>query len=314
MADRDASPVPERLRRLAGSISRALNGNVAVRAAKNVRNAVVDHAFRRRQREDGRRLAAALAARGTRDAVFTIAFNSPWVVDLLTQAWARHQPDVSLVVIDNSTDRSARLAHEKICLERRIDWLPLPRNPEWNPNRSHGIALNWTWFNVIQRTELAFAGFVDHDCIPVAAFDLRRRMEGLDAYGYRMPSTKRAEAWNIWPGYCFLRPAAAARHRIDFKHRIEYGLDTGGGNWRDFYRRLDDRRTGAATCRTVHLDLDGESAACLLLDDAFLHLGGASYVATFRDPDRRRRFGAALLERPFDGGPIRMHGAPTAGR
>lgn len=288
-------------RGLARSIGRTLNGTVAVRAAKNLRNAIVDHGFRRCGREAGRQLAAALADRGCRDTVFTIAFNSPWVIDLLTRAWARHQPDIPLVVVDNSSDRAARSSHAELCRRRGVPWLPLPWNPEWNPNRSHGIALNWVWFNVIRHADLEFTGFVDHDCIPIAACDLRRRMQGHDAHGLRHDSATLPGAWSLWPGYCFLRPGAAGGHLVDFKHRIEDGLDTGGGNWRGWYRHLDPGRVTAATCAWVRPDFGaGEpAAACPLLDGAFLHLEGASYRGTFRDPELRRQFAEALVERPF---------------
>lgn len=306
--------MPALLRSLGRAIARALNGNVAIRAGKNARNAVIDRAFRCRGLAGGRRLAAELARRGGRQVTFTVAYNSPWVLDLLTLAWSRHQPELPLVVIDNSSNRSARSAHEELCRSRGILWLPLPWNPEWHPNRSHGIALNWTWFNVVRHADLEVVGFLDHDCIPVAGCDLGRRLEQCDAYGLRHLSATRPGAWNLWPGYCYLRPAAAARCAIDFKHRIEHGLDTGGGNWRGFYRRLDPSRVGAAACRQVRPDLgDGaEAAACPLIDEAFLHLEGASYRDAFRDDTLRRRIAEAVLERPFVCHPVPPPG--TAGR
>lgn len=293
--------MPAPLRSLGRSLARSLNGTLAIRAGKNLRNTAVDRAFRWWGRAAGHRVAATLASRGHRHVVFTIAYDSPWVVDLLTQAWSRHQPDLPLVVIDNSSQRSARAAHEDLCRQRGFPWLPLPWNPEWHPNRSHGIALNWTWFNVVRHADLEVAGFLDHDCIPVAACDLRGRTRGLDAYGLRAGSVTHPDAWNIWPGYCFLRPAAARGHVVDFKHRIEYGLDTGGGNWRGFYRRLDPARVGAAACRWVRPDLGSGAtpAACPLVDGAFLHLEGASYRGAFHDAVLRRRIAAAVLERPF---------------
>lgn len=297
-------------------MGRTFDGNAAIRAAKNLRNGLVDHGFRCWARAGGRRLADELSARGIRHAVFTIAFNSPWVVDLLTHAWSCHQPDLPLVVIDNSSQRMARAAHADLCRRRRVCYLSLPWNPEWSPNRSHGIALNWAWFNVIRHVDLEFAGFVDHDCIPVAAFDLRRRMRDLDAYGLYGASVTHAEAWNLWPGYCFVRLAAAMGRCVDFKHRIEYGLDTGGGNWRGFYRTLPPGRVGAAASRWVRPDLgaDGMAGECLLLEEAFLHLGGASYMTRFREPSLRQRFAEAILERRLMYEPAEPPGSRPAHR
>ncbi len=290
-------------RSLAHTIGRTLNENSTVRAAKNLRNDVVDRYFRRCGRAAGRRLADDLAARGVRDAVFTIAFNCPWVVELLAAAWADHLSDVTLVVADNSTDPAARRSHADLCRRRGLPYVALPRNPEWSPNRSHGIAVNWVWFNVIRHCPLDVAGFIDHDCIPIVDFDLRARMRNRDAYGMRGASLTHAEAWNLWAGYCFLRPAAAAGRTVDFKHRIEYGLDTGGGNWRGFYRTLAPERVGAASYRRVSRQIAAATPAggFLLLDEAFLHLEGVSYRTEFRDAATRGQLVRAVLEDPSGG-------------
>ena len=287
------------VRRAARSVGLAINGNPAVRSVKNLRNRIIDQGFRRCGRADGRAFAERLQAEGVRDAAFTIAFNCPWAVDLLTRSWTVHQPGLPLVVVDNSSDASARAAHADICDRRAVRYLPLPPNPEWSPNRSHGIALNWVWFNVVRPAGLELAGFVDHDLIPVAPFDIRRVVRGRAAYGMRGASLTHPQAWNLWAGYCFVRPSAAEGFEVDFKHRIEHGLDTGGGNWRGFYRWLGDDSVGEAGYRWERFDLGdgGPAAKLLLLDEAFLHLDGASYRSALQDESSRRRLVAAVLAR-----------------
>lgn len=286
-------------RDVAHAIGSTLPGDSTLRAAKNLRNALVDRCFRRRGRADGHRLAGELAARGVRDVVFTIAFNSPWVIDLLTLAWADHLADVMLVVVDNSSDPTSRRSHADLCRRRGLPYVGLPPNPEWSPNRSHGIALNWVWFNVVRNSPLDVVGFIDHDLIPIAAFDVRARMRDRDAYGMRGASLTHAEAWNLWAGYCFLRPAAAVGRTVDFKHRIEYGLDTGGGNWQGLYRGLAAERIGEAAYRRVNLPIPEAAppGGFLLLDEAFLHFEGVSYRREFRDPATRGRLARAVLGR-----------------
>lgn len=287
------------LRRITRAASRAFHGNAVIRSAKNLRNGLVDGTFRRTATAEGQRLADELSHGGVREAAFTIAFNTPWAIDLLTHQWSRHHPEIRLVVVDNSNDRSARAAHEDLCRRRHVPYLPLPRNPEWSPNRSHGIALNWVWFNVVRHAGLDVVGFIDHDCIPVASLDLRSRLEGLAAYGMRGASLTHPQAWNLWAGYCFFRPATAEGLAVDFKHRIELGLDTGGGNWPGFYRRLDPASIGEAGYRIVQIELgDGRPpAAMLLLDEAFVHLDGASYREAFRDASIRQRLIESILAR-----------------
>lgn len=290
-------------RRLGRALADALNGNPFVRIAKNGRNALVDAAFRRRDAAAGRRLAATLAEAGVRDLCVSIAFNSPWVVDLLTAAWRRHPVGLVLAVADNSSDPAARAANARICRARDVPYLPLPRNPEWNPCRSHGIALNWVWHNVFVPLRPRVAGFIDHDCFPTAPVDLVARMDGCVAYGLRTDSWKLPGVWNLWPGYCFLKPTAFDPGVVDFKHRIELGLDTGGGNWAGVYRRLAPDQVTAVTDGAAMVDL-GTGAAPLTLqriDGSFLHLAGASYREQFRDPALRGRMRDAVWQAHLGG-------------
>lgn len=268
----------------------------AVRWAKNLRNAAIDRSFRLRAAARGNSLAAALVGRGVRHVAFSVAFDAPWTVELLTDAWRRNPVGMELVIIDNSRNAAARREHAEICRDRGVPWLPLPTNPEWSPNRSHGIAINWIWFNVVRRASFDLVGFVDHDCLPIRRCDVPSLVGGRSVHGLRGVSKTHPPAWNIWGGYCFIRPDATIGRTIDFKHRIELGLDTGGGNWPGFYSRLDPWEVGEATHEKLLVDLgDGDPPeACDLLDGVFLHLGGASYRDRLREPAVRARLVAAI--------------------
>jgi hypothetical protein len=293
------------LRRLGRSLSSTLNASRLVRAGKNLRTAVIDRRFRRRDAAAGRRLAAELARRGTRHVAFSIAFNSPWVIELLTAAWQAHTVGLDLVVLDNSSDADARARHAAICERAGVPWLPLPPNPEWSPNRSHGIAMNWAWFNVVHQADLEIAGFIDHDCFPTAPLDIPALMLDRAVHGLYGNSTAHPDAWNLWAGYCFVRPAATVGRTIDFKHRIEYRLDTGGGNWHGFYRHLPPTSVGKAEHEWIDVAIGGGLPAVTLLrlDGSFIHLEGASYAEHYRDPARRERLVAVLRDRYLGGGP-----------
>jgi len=273
-------------RRLGRAISDTLNGNAFVRFAKNGRNAIVDTAFRHRDIAAGRRLADTLAAAGAQDVCVSIAFNTPWVVDLLTAAWRLHPVGLTLAVADNSSDAAARTANARICRARGVPYVSLPHNPEWNPCRSHGIALNWVWHNVIVPLRPRIAGFIDHDCFPTTSLDLVARMAGRAGYGLRIDSYRLPGVWTLWPGYCFLNHAAIAGRSVDFKHRVELGLDTGGGNWPAIYRHLAPEQVAAVSDGSAFLDLGSGAppVAVQCIDGSFVHLAGASYRAQLRDP------------------------------
>jgi hypothetical protein len=283
------------LRQVGKSVSDAVNRLELVRALKYARSHVIDHWYRRVDRSTGHACAEQIRASGCRRMAFTVAFNCPWVVDALVASWSRHVSGFELMVVDNSKDSAARVAHETICRQRGTRYLSLPPNREWNPNRSHALALNWVWWNIVRRSGLEVAGFVDHDLIPVGPIDLAQRTAHFDAYGLHYVSKLRPEFWGLWAGYTFLRPSAS-RGSVDFKPEHHVGLDTGGRNWKCFYRDLDASRVGAVTSGSEPLLLgpEGESVELQRLDGAFLHLGAASYCPRYAQEGFRRRLMDAI--------------------
>ncbi len=74
---------------------------------------------------------------------------------------------------------------------------------------------------------------------------------------------------------------------LDFKHRIELGLDTGGGNWLALYRYADPAAVGAAAEDTVREQVGGMDAELQRFDGAFVHIAGASYREGLKEPGFR---------------------------
>jgi len=198
------------------------------RVLKNARNAVVDRAFRHSKAAGHDAFLAELDRYRDGQLCFAIAFNTPWVISLLIDSWQRNVLDTGLAIVDNSSKPEARKAIEALCRARNVPYLGLPRNIEWNPNRSHGIALNWTFYNVIKAIRPAVFGFIDHDCFPLKPIRIAERMGTATVYGMRRESELPTEAWYVWPGYCFMRLDRVEELPLDFKHRTELGLDTGG--------------------------------------------------------------------------------------
>lgn len=259
-----------------------------VRSFKNVRNAIVDGYFRSRRAKDGLNFAQSLAQSGARRVCVTIAYNTPWVLDILTRAWQLFPPGMVLVVVDNSSAKAARAQNRAICQARGVPYIELPWNPEWHPNRSHGISMNWAYYNIISHLQPETFGFIDHDCFPLGPFDLGQRLESADVYGLRWLSTKIPGGWYLWAGYCFFRYETVRGRHIDFKHRIEFGMDTGGGNWPDVYSRMAPERALAAAESTLDIAIDGKMATYMVLDGAMFHVGGASYSDAYAKESHRK--------------------------
>ncbi|RST88015.1 hypothetical protein EJC49_02425 [Aquibium carbonis] len=274
------------------SIVHGLNANRAVRGLKNLRNAFVDNRFRSKGHEAIAPFLAALPDRSQERICFAIAFNSPWVIDILGAAWARQCPHTPLAIIDNSSSSMARGDIEHVCFWRGLPYLALPANPEWSPNRSHGIAMNWVYYNIVRRFVPLSFGFVDHDCFPLRPADPMSAMADKWVRGRRQAG--RGDAWSLWAGFCFFRTEPTLNLAIDFKHRIEHGLDTGGGNWGAFYRTLSAREVEAVSVGQIDFPVGNHSATHRYLDNSFVHLGGASYRYSAEKAELRSRLAAYI--------------------
>jgi hypothetical protein len=183
---------------------------------------------------------AGLAARVRgRRVLVTIAFNEADLVGMQVPAVARFVPNALHVIADNSNDESAAMAIAAIAARAGAGYVRLPDNP-WrggdNASRSHGLALNWVWRNIVLPGEPQAFGFLDDDLFPAEADDPFALLQRQPVYGVMRGAGTR---WFLWAGFCFFRFDAVRNLPLDFGQDWFAGLDTGGGNWNTLYRALD---------------------------------------------------------------------------
>ena len=253
-----------------------MQGAPLIHGIKRARNVVTDQAFRRLPARDYDRFMAELAARKPEVLAVVIAYNTPWVIDLTTQITARNLAG-TLAVCDNSSDTRASRAIERLCRDRGILYLPLPYNIEHHPCRSHGIALNWVYYNVIDRIRPRVFSFLDHDLFAIDRLDPARLVADQPLYGLINESVW---GWNLWAGFCVFDRAAVAGFDPDFNNDNPRLLDTGGRNWLRIYRNLDRAglRFATRTLERFRLPRETTVATVQRIDDC-LHVGGASFEA-----------------------------------
>ncbi|MCO5162905.1 MAG: hypothetical protein M9939_17355 [Mesorhizobium sp.] len=268
-------------------IVRAINGNGLVRSAKNLRNEMMDQAFRLAGHAERDRFLAAFKADG-RPVVFAVAFNTPWVVDLLTASWAENVADSVLVVVDNSKSRAARQVHREICRARGVPYAELPKNREWHPNRSHAIAMNWIYYHLVDALKPEMFGFIDHDCFPIRPVSIAERLEGRSGYGLISHATREPAIWYFWAGFGFFRYAITSGRAVDFKHAYEWGADTGARNWRPIFSTLQESYLREAKDEMVPAGDGAPVSRMQIIDERFNHIGKASYTADLAKPEQRK--------------------------
>jgi hypothetical protein len=247
-----------------------------VHGFKRARNIAIERAFRGwRPRAlehflaDHGRLAGGSVA-------FAVAYNTPWVIDLLTRAAKVHLAADALIIVDNSRDVRARREIEQLCQKHGASYLGLPFNPEWHPCRSNGLAMTWVYYNVVQALKPRVFGFLDHDLIPLDHLDLGSLVAAQPFYGKLNLSRW---GWNLWAGYCVYDFTAVAAFPLDFNNDVPRLLDTGGQNFSALYRHHDRAamRFARENDEAPLLDpLDGSERHVQLIDDC-AHISRVSY-------------------------------------
>jgi hypothetical protein len=258
-----------------------------VHRLKYVRNQAVSRAFLSFGAASRERFLAEHAGLAGKTIAATIAFNMPWAVELFLRTARLNLIDTAIIVLDNSSRKEARAEIAALCRANGVAYLSLPRNPEWSPNRSHGIALNWAYRNLIRPLDPPVFAFLDHDLFALQPFDLAAALVGQPVYGTKTRSRVVPEAWSLWAGFCVFDHAALKSRLLDFNYEGPMMLDTGGYNWMRLYRDLD--AAGMRFAKAVHVrfrEPDTQATYEAAMFDDFVHVGGASYTTRGREPNR----------------------------
>jgi len=210
-----------------------------------------------------------------------IAFEQPWFLDWMLRMVRRNLADVAVLVFDNSRRAAARLDIERVCRNRAVPYLALPRNLTRHANRSHGMAMTWIFHNVVRALRPSVFAFLDHDMIPVRNTGFSGMPADQPFYGKLRSS---AWGWHLWAGYSLFEFSPVAELPMNFLYDFSRKLDTGGRNWDLLYRKFDRERLRFAPSRyvVVREPMTGMSRSMEFVDNRWLHVGGIGYKDNFR--------------------------------
>ena len=260
----------------------------------------VDRRFTHQAQADTAVMQRLLNQLSGRNLVVTIAWNAPWTIRWQLRFIAKNLENAAFLVADNSTDDDARSAIAADCADAGIAYLALPPNPYQSTryaSRSHGLALNWVYRNVVRPLAPSAWGFFDHDLFPTQPFDPEKRLRGQPFYGHL---EVRPNGRYLWPGYCLFSRAADRDVTLDFRQDWFMKLDTGGMNAGLLFDRVDIAAVMFARTRSIG---PGRNFAVTIdeldwLDDC-VHLGNASgWLASNAE---RELALDELLQRIYDG-------------
>jgi hypothetical protein len=199
----------------------------------------MDRRFRQLPPGSGDLAALVRQIRGRR-VLATISFNDERTIAWQSALVRRFVKEAVYFIADNSTDDLVAAEIAKLALARGIPYVRLPRNPSGVPSRSHGLALNWVWENIIKPGAPQVFGFLDDDIYPTAPDDPFAALSEQRFYGVVRPSISSHEPrWFLWAGFCMFRYQDVKSLDLDFSQDWFCGLDTGGANWDRLYRHVE---------------------------------------------------------------------------
>ncbi len=243
----------------------------------HLRYRLLDAIHQAKRSPDQARAVAAIRAMDAPIVAFTVAFNVPPAIELLSDAMARFMPDVPLVVCDNSDDPTAPPKIRAYCEAAGRVYIRLPRAPliKKFSSRSHATALNWVLHNIIRPAGVRRFATLDHDLVPLAPADLLSHLKDQPCYGY-VQRHGRSRAWYLWPGYSLFDLDRIPISKINFGTDRLLGLDTGGRMWTTLYQHMDEATFRAAPIRSgVVPGHEGEKLHHIF--DDWFHIGQVSY-------------------------------------
>ena len=228
----------------------------------------------RRNADGTAALAARLRARNRPTLAVTIAYEAPWVIELQIAAARRHFNDVELVICDNSRREETANEIAAICRGSQVEYLRLPPNPRSAGSRSHALAINWAYRNLVCAVKPACFAFLDHDMIPTAAVDFVSLVRHQPFFGKMRHAGHR---WYLWAGYCVFERSFCTEPILDFSQDWFIDLDTGGANYRRIYRNYnrDQLRFAHNTDRKITDPLTGTVVTINCVDE-WIHFNNVS--------------------------------------
>jgi len=184
-----------------------------------------------------------------RRVLVTIAFDDLEAIDLQVRLIARFVADVVHVIADMSMDEDVAAQTAAVAARGNAPYVRLPANPlrrQDQASRTHGLALDWVWRNIIRPGEPDRFGFIDHDVFPTGATDPFAMLDRQPVYGWIREVGPR---WFLPAGFSMFRFDAVKNLPLDFSQDWFNGLDTCGANWSVLFSKLDRRKLTFAPTR-----------------------------------------------------------------
>jgi len=191
--------------------------------------------------------------------IITVIYNREDLIHDQVQLLHKNLLDpFSYTVVDNSQIEEKHRLIKKVCQKERVGYIRLPRNPfntSFFPqgSLSHGLALNWSYFNYLRPRDAKFIGIIDQDIFLVKPSSLISILNEHPLYGriLRIGNTRATDfvkegdavkkyIWYLWPGLFFANNNFLRGKNLNFYPGKIRGIhvDTGSMNWHALYSKM----------------------------------------------------------------------------
>lgn len=228
--------------------------------------------------------------------IVTVAFNEEELIRKQAQLIREHvtDSDYQHIVIDNSSDKTKRERIMKVCMEEYLEYVATPAYLHkltlpsifWD-GMSHGAALNWAFYHVINPIKPECFTIVDHDLLPFSDINLTERIGRRNYIGVEQT---RENGWYLWPGFSIFNYEYIAKQEPNFLpvYVKSCYFDAGGGNYLRFYKRQDPTSMEFIPVKTYRIKRTNELKSyndiyhgdCIqIIDNSWLHaINGSNYA------------------------------------
>lgn len=209
------------------------------------------------------------------------------------------------LIMDNSDDLKEKKKIERICgegKETNVIYFALPDGNPYSgkrPSSSHGAAINWCWYNVVQKVaNIKRVLLLDHDIFPIKEFDIKETLKNQIAYGLKINI---GHAWYLWPGLCAFDIEKLHGKKMNFMPG-KYG-DTGAMNYPIIYASCCVDEMMLAHDRLVWIS--GETGdekrsaqrdSVQVIDESWIHMINASNWAGLDNVEEKFKQVIEMLE------------------
>lgn len=227
--------------------------------------------------------------------IITIAYNNVNLIEKQIELIGKNVTGLNYkhFIVDNSPNKNIRIRIKDICKSQNVGYEEVPYSLslkfcKWIGlhSMSHGIALNWAYYNIVFPRNPKFFMLLDHDVLPIKKYCFSGELSNPNFYGvYR----DRGGGWYLWPGWCVFRNSAISSIKPNFLPYFKKNVffDTGGNNHKKIYRFYNCQEIYFPKVVTIRIkeskDLASDDAIyhsdyIQIIDECWIHLiNGSNY-------------------------------------